>query len=63
MSESDPTHAESAAAEAGRPGSSLLGRFLKMAVLLVALLLGAVAVTALISGEADDLAFDYEGFD
>ena len=61
MSESDPSHAEPAAADTGRPGSSLLGRSLKIAILLVALLLGAVAVTAFLAGEDDDLAFDYEG--
>ncbi len=48
---------------AGNGAKSLLGPAIKIAGLAFALVLGAIAVTAWLSGEPEELPFDYEGFD
>jgi len=42
---------------------SLLGKALKIAVLVFALALGGISLGAWLAAEPDDLPFDYEGFD
>lgn len=48
---------------AGIRAKSFLGPSIKIAGLVFALVLGAIAVTAWFSGEPEELPFDYEGFD
>jgi hypothetical protein len=42
---------------------SPLRRALLIGVLVFAVIVGAIAVTALVSGDQESLEFDYEGFD
>ncbi len=57
---------QSSAAEPAPAGSSFgatLKRAAMIALVLLGILLGSVAVTALFAGEENELPFDYDGFD